>query len=132
MNENKIPAKQELTVMSTDNPNDRKLGFTIRERMGVSIYKAPENYQNGFKEDKLETITDPNGLEHGQLIFIPGLMGGYHVMTVEKDSSGAVSARDEKTMAVLEFEPDDRNCWICGGLINLRGLERFGKSSKND
>jgi hypothetical protein len=42
-------------------------------------------------------------------------------MTVKGGGKG-FSAYSEKLSAVLEFGQDNRNAWVCVGLINMNGI----------
>lgn len=113
-----------VDVLGRDDPNQPvKINFTIREYMGIEVFKYnAEDHPNGIAKDKLVPITSKDGLGVGDVILVPALMGGYYLMKVEKDDNGTLSAQGDKLIAVLEFGKDDRGAWICGGLINTRGL----------
>lgn len=114
------PSKTDLTVLAAD-PNTKPIGFVVREYMGTPVFLYPGE---DFKEEDLIPITTRDGLKEGDEILIPGLMGGYHKMTV-KGSENGLSAEGERAIGVLAFGEDDRNAWICGGLINMRGITRL-------
>lgn len=118
------PSKTDIEVLAAD-PNTKPIGFVVREYMGTPVFLYPgEN----FKEEDLVPIKTREGLKPGDVILIPGLMGGYYKMTV-KGSEKGLSAQGERCIGFLEFGKDDRNAWICGGLVNPRGISRLRVSS---
>ena len=111
--------RQELTVLPADPPR-KTLGFTIREFLGHEIY-----FREGFDPEDRQPITTKDGLKVGDEILVKALVPGYHIMTVEADKYGELSARSEEMMAVLKFGEDGRESWTCIGLVNLRGLKKL-------
>jgi hypothetical protein len=114
----KVPFRTELTVLSADNkPNQKPLGWVIKERNGVEVTKDLETKA---------LIIERDALRIGDTIYVPGLLGGYHVLTIEAgDHEGELRARSkEGLLGILEFGGDDRNAWICIGLVNLRGISK--------
>lgn len=122
----KLPAKTDIQVLAAD-PNHKPIGFTIREYMGTEVFLYPGEK---FTEKDLVPITIREGLKPGDEILIPGLFGGYHKMTIHGSEKG-LSARNEDLSAILAFGEDDRNAWVCGGLINNRGISRLRVNSSD-
>jgi hypothetical protein len=117
------PVRQELTLLKSDNPELREIGFTIRERQGTPVFKfLAEDHAENLDLTKLVDITQEEGLVAGDRILVPGLMGGYHLLTVEAHPEGGLSAHNDRLLAILEFGKDERNAWVCTGLINRKGL----------
>jgi len=99
-----------------DKPDEIKLAWTVEEQLGVEICKPGSTQTRLGRFDLCE----------GDEVLVPGLMGGYHVMTVTRDQYGEVSAKGEQLMAALEFDEDrGAGAWVCVGLINLRGIEKL-------
>ena len=121
------PVKAEVTVLSADEVNQAKLGWTVREYNGTEVFPYnPDDHPPGeVNRDKLQAITTKEGLKIGDTILVPGMMGGYHVMTVTE----ARIAKDGHTAAFLEFSQDDRACWVCTGMANMRGISKLNLSS---
>jgi hypothetical protein len=89
----------------------KKLDFTVREYQGAPIYAAEGDVKRTFKQDELHA---------GQKIAIPSLMSGYHLMEVVEED-GEMYATDGAWRAMLEFAKDERACWLCVAMINMRG-----------
>ena len=96
-----------------------ELGFTCREYMGTEIYKP------GDMETRL---TKKDDVKAGVTVLVPGLGHAWWLMIV-KEEGGVLYGHADKMMAVLEYDQDDRHCWVCGGLINTRGLQKLTLSS---
>jgi len=100
---------------------DLTLGWTIKEYHGSPVYKR----QPDGSVDTETTFKNLDDLKEGDELAIPWLTGGYVLMTVQRGVYGEVFAQGQPHIAVLEFDKDDRHCWTCGGIVNLRGLERL-------
>lgn len=130
---------QELTVLPADNPEGRTIGFTCREYMGAEIHlyngTPPERDENGWVG--LEPITDRDGTKISDKVLVHGLFGELFLMTVDRrmgdESFIAVTVREDGTpggmMGHLKFGEDDRNCWVCTGLFNLRAVRKLELST---
>lgn len=101
--------------------------FSVREYMGTEIFMHPgfELPSGGIDESQLRPILNKNDLTVGSQILVPGLFGGYHLMSIFQADNGDLYAKGETLMAALEFAGDDRGSWVCTGLINLRGVEKL-------
>ena len=108
------------------NPND--LHFVVHEYVGVEIHKYEENHS--YERDSegrwvgLAPIQEKADLRAGEKILVHGLMGELFVMTVKADEYGVLCGMGDKLMAVLEYA-EDRHAWVCGGLVNLLGIEKL-------
>ncbi len=111
----------DIIVLPADDPTNKKIGFTVREYLGCEVFKPL--VEGGPTE--LMPLTKEEDIKSGDVILVPGLVGGYYWMTVEKDTCGGFRGRSEKLIALLEFAQDDRMAWVCGGLINTRGIEKL-------
>jgi len=105
----RMPIRTELTVLPADDPNNLKLGFGIQCYSGIEIHPVI----NG--DVQKESIKDENGLYDGMNVEAWGV-----VWTVRFDKDGSPYLDSLKTSGFLEFNIDDRECWVCGGLINKR------------
>lgn len=115
-----------MTILGPDDPGKRKIGFTMCERNGVKIYPYDSvGHLSGIDPGRLWPILAEDGLREGTKVLVPGLMGGYHVMTVERDEHGVLSAKDEHLTAILKYGEDERGCWTCVALMNLRGVAKL-------
>jgi len=119
MNNEKILSHQDLTVLHADEPKQLKIGFTIKEYLGAPICKP----------NAVEVLlTKKDDIHVGVTIWVPGLTGWLEV-TVQQDGEGHLYGESGKLVAFLEFDQDDRHCWVQTGIANTRGLERLTLSS---
>jgi hypothetical protein len=124
---NGVPAETELTVLPADDAAPLKLGWTCHERMGVEVYPydPADHSEGGLDLEKLSPITEEGGLTEGMQVLVAGLLGGFHVMAVRRDEHGVLSAKGERLTGILRFGEDDRGCWVCLGLVNMRAIEKL-------
>lgn len=126
-----IPVRTEMTVLDAD--PEKKIGFTVREYIGVEVLSAPPglsyeeirktaNWPEGFTP---EPITEREAVYEGAHVIIPNLFGGLSVYRVAKMEDGSFCGRSGDMIAFLEFGEDDRNCWVCGGTGNLAAIQRL-------
>lgn len=122
MADEKILSRTEISVLPAD--QDRpKLGFTIREYLGSPVYKRYSSPDIRINTEN--TLKDREDVQEGDKLAIPWLTGGYVLMTVKRGEDGELYAQGSHHMAALGFDEDDRHCWTCCGLANLRGVERL-------
>lgn len=107
--------KSELIILSADDPKQLKLGLTMTCYSGVEIHPILDG------EVQKEIIKDENGLHEGMKV---EAWGG--VWTVIFDTNGPY-LDSPRTRGMLEFNQDDRECWVCGGLINKRCIKGLVK-----
>ena len=119
MDDEKILSHQDLTVLPADEPKQLKIGFTIKEYLGSPICKPNAVDVLLMKKDDIHV---------GDTIWAPGL-GGWLEVTVQQDENGHLYGASGKLVAFLEFDQDDRHCWIQTGIANTRALERLTLSS---
>lgn len=105
-------------------PNELK--FQIREYQGTEVFKyRAADHPDRIHREKLLPLTQREDLAPEDLILVPSLVGsGFFLMTV-KEAEDGLFAEADKLMAILRFGEDDRNSWVCAGLINKRGLEKL-------
>lgn len=116
-----IPARTELTVIPADDPQQRTLGWKVTERDGVTLFKF--DAEGGI--DK-RPLTNQDDVQPGVRLAVASLFGGFIPMTVEQDKeTEGLVARGGNLLAILRFAEDDRACWTCVGMINMRGLKKL-------
>ena len=111
---------------------DPAIKWTVTEYDGCEICKAPPGLTaeevialDVLPEDfDYEPITDEEGLQSGDVVLSPSLVGGYHVGTVGEDRKSFTSP-NKTFMGFLRFGGDDRNCWVCWGGGNLASLMKL-------
>ena len=96
--------------------------FTVREYLGPEIHKFDPDQPPG---QGLAPIRKDDELKPGDQILVPGIGDELILMTVERDEYGVLHGKAGELMAVLEFSNDDREAWVCTGLVNLKGLDRL-------
>ena len=133
-----ISLKQELTVLGPDASAQKPLNWVVREYMGCEVFLhkglRPEQDEEG-RWKGLEPIKNREGLKPGDSILVTGLVGDLFVMKVIAmgQGSGQAVAYNEKgepcLQALLKFGSDDRQCWVCEGLVNTRGVKALELTS---
>lgn len=128
------PIHTELTVLPADEDGKAaKIGWTVREYLGVEVLSAPPglsydevrstaNWPEGFKP---QPITVEDAISEGAHVIIPNLFGGLSVYRIGKMEDGSFCGRSGDMIAFLEWSPDDRNCWVCGGTGNLAAIMKL-------
>lgn len=101
-----------------DNPEQLKLGWTVREYIGSEVWKesAPE-----------QSLTNEADIQAGDVIICPGLWNENLKMLIKKDSYGVLYGDCGHLTVVLCFDKDDRHCWTTGGFVNKRAIEKLTK-----
>lgn len=99
------------------------LNFKCYEYQGVELFrKIP-----GLPGDRSCIVGKE--LKVGEVVFVPGLFGDWHEMTVES-VDGKLWLGNEGWVGTLELDKDDRHCWICSGMINRKCLDSMEASLK--
>jgi hypothetical protein len=112
MDDFKFPCNQKIEVLPADEENGiRTLNWVIREYNGCEVYRPGKDYPLLNKDD----------LKVGDKIDCWGSIA---------EVTGLTTAKSEHVIFMLEFDKDDRHCWVCNGVINMRGIERASKSTK--
>jgi hypothetical protein len=119
----RVPIRPELEVIPED-PNRPKLNWIVKDYVGHEVYR----YSHGRVWTKA-TLTNRDDLKPGDQIATVALLGGYLLLTVVKDNDGELYGDSDNTIGMLEFDKDDRHCWVCTGHINKRGLARANKTT---
>jgi len=104
--------KDEIEVIPADEPKPIKLGWTVKEYYGETVFKV------NAPDAPLKNIDD---LKEGDKIIVWGSC----VMEVKND--GKLYGDSKNNMVVLDFDTDDRHCWIATCMINKRGLANASK-----
>lgn len=127
----KIPTSLPVEVLPADTAG-APLNFTIREYLGSPVYR----WSDVHEEDKTP-LTGREDLKPGDAILVPALTGGYYKAYVTGDHTDASKScgwdtnpgEPQGAMGFLEFGADDRNCWICTGVVNKRGIQKLELTS---
>jgi hypothetical protein len=115
----KIDEADKITFLPADDQNRPKLGFIVKEYIGPEVYKRfPDGSIN---TEHLLTLED---VQEGDELAIPWLTGGYVLMKAAKTKTG-FTAHGENHCVILEFDIDERHCWVAGGFVNMKALERL-------
>jgi hypothetical protein len=111
---------------------EQPTGIVVEEYQGVPVLTTPPkltfeqvrdtaNWPKGFRPIR---ITREDALKPGMAVLVADLGGGYALYVVESTGEG-LGGRSGEMVAFFEFGQDDRQCWICTGVANLKGLERL-------
>lgn len=128
-----LPVRTELTVLPADDPEQRQIGWVVKEYSGVSVGRGPagltaeEILANPDTLMGFELVPITDALRVGDVVLFGGLFGGWHVCTIQEGTGGdpiAVSPSGD-FVGFLAFGEDDRNCWACIGGGNLKALQRL-------
>lgn len=116
-----IPAIQELKVLTEDKDTSKSIGWTFKEYSGCEVH----HYVEGCKDpDELPAITTKEGINVGDKLFIRALFGWCAPTLSEKISEGLYYAEDTCNIFSLEFDNDDRHCWVCPGAMNKKAIQK--------
>lgn len=106
-----FPIRQDIEVIPT-NPNSIKIGFPIEIYAGCEVFGDAEHT---IRLTKYEDIYP------GREVYLSWNENDKTPLTVDKDknlSSGHV-------VYSLEFDEDDRHCWVNSMVMNMRGLKKL-------
>jgi hypothetical protein len=127
-------SKRDIPVTVTEMPKPGSvLNWSVREYIGVEVLTAPPGLTREEvlaltpwpEEFKPEPIRTEDGIQEGSVVLIPGLMGGLGVFTIERMEDGSLCGMGGDRFATLEWDTDDRHCWVCGGTANLKAIQRL-------
>jgi hypothetical protein len=124
-----IPVRQELEVLSADEPKQLKLGWTITEYIGPEVYKWDERDGKPWPF----RLSEEESLKAGDKLCFGWEAEGWSYEVVE-DEYGVLSgiSRGGNTSAVLRFDEDERHCWVAMGFINLRSIRKLELKTKDE
>jgi len=92
--------------------NDLEIGWIAREYMGQEIMNLSK-----------EKLTKKEDLIADEEILIPSLTGIVKAKVVKKEEQ--TYAESDNFLFILEFDIDDRHCWVCSGIVNKKCLEKY-------
>jgi hypothetical protein len=112
----RLPGNVQVRILWTSTKRGyMKLNWTIKEYVGCEIFKQEAPQSSLINEDDLK--------EGDQIICYSWLL------TVKKNEDGELYGENKQLYAILDFSKDDRKCWVCGGIINLRGIKNANKNT---
>lgn len=107
----KFPVRTEINVLPADELS-KVIGWKIEKGYhGTEICLADDENQN-----PLESL---HSIIIGSKIIVHTLVGSIK-MTVTKLNKRKGQAESKGTIALLEFDSDDRHCWVSSSSINKR------------
>jgi len=131
-----------------------KLNWFCREYMGSEIFLVPKGLQNrdpkkltvdelaairgnielARSSRDLFSVKDMNDLYEGVCILAPTIFGSYDWAIVDRFEGRSATARSPSghTVYILEYDTDDRHCWVCIGSGNLAALKRIHLLEKDE
>lgn len=105
------PIRQDITVLPADDPAKLRLGWVIHERLGIEILPFDPLVSTIEDLERLQPITQEDGIKEGDQIFVHSI-SGWAVATVARTDTRPFYAETECNEYVLEFDRDDRHCWV--------------------
>lgn len=95
-------------------------------RWVVKEYSGPELFKRFDAEENPISLKDRIDVQEGDIVYGPWLTGGYVQMTIRLGENGKpYGVTSAGTMAPLEFDGDDRHCWVILGYVNPKAVERL-------
>lgn len=104
-----------------------KLNFIINEYLGPEVFK----FKSDGSVNVENTLQNYNDIHIDDKIAIPILTNNYITMIVNIDENGKFYGKCSNHLAVLEFNTDNRHCWICMGLVNIKSIEKLEMYTKD-
>lgn len=101
------------------------LDFIVREYIGCEIIRRSD-YERFLQANDREPfrITTRDGIKASDEVVVwPGYSCCAHGI-VEKQDKWLVVRTGEHTQHLLEFDGDDRHCWVSTCMCNLKALEK--------
>jgi hypothetical protein len=116
MTDEKLPLRTELTVLPADDPNQRTIGWVVREYNGTEVFKA-DAHGTALKNE--------SDIQVGDKLHVQTLVGTY-VMIATRDEYGVLFAQTEPggMFADLQFNKDDRHCWASTYAVNAKAIKK--------
>ncbi|HMC00494.1 MAG TPA: hypothetical protein VKN14_05600 [Flavobacteriaceae bacterium] len=96
-----------------------KIKFCVREYIGAEILPISSEGQ---------IINEPIKNENGILIDME--VSAWGMTFIVKNNENGFYLYSPNLMGIIEFNKDDRECYVCTGLINKKGLKKLTLSSK--
>ena len=96
--------------------------FSVNELLGAEVFLLTA--EDGMIEEPLQSHED---LYDGLKIAVPTLFGYAEAVVVLKDEQ--LYWETDNMFGPLLFGEDERACWISGGMINKRGLDKLSLTS---
>ncbi len=93
-------------------------------KLGVPVFESVDDLKAG------KAITGE--LKIGETVFVPGLVGDIQKMVVKTNDPDWATLENVGLFAALEFDKDDRHCWICTGLNSRADAVRNPTQSELD
>jgi hypothetical protein len=106
------PLKTDLEVLPADEIRPSTVNWTIKEYTGTEVFRFGTEI----------TLTNKDDLKIGDEIDC----WGCRAMVISLESN-LEHAESDHSLFTLEFDKDDRHCWVCDGVINKRGIARARK-----
>ena len=138
-----IPIRQDLTVLGADDQKTCFLDWTIKEHSGFEIFKLTDELKSLSNEEIYDDrywpvdkhndpihhkiITAKDDLKAGDIIVGKSSLEDYlwGDGVVKSDENGKLHVIfDCGNMGILEFDTDNRHCWVCTGLINMACFDK--------
>jgi len=137
-----FPIRTDVTICQADAPKDHLIGWTMKEYLGFTVYKATDEMLANHSLRKLlddrlwpedsdgqprlhKPLTKYEDLQVGDKIIVKSLYDYlWFIAEVEERSDGSLRAATESCLVMLQFSEDDRKCWVASGTVNKACLDK--------
>lgn len=96
----------------------KTIGFIAREYVGFEVFLP------GRLDQPLERYRD---IKPGDTVIVRGIFGEYIESIV---NAVCTYSETENAIYLLEFNGDERHCWVCKGCIMKSAMQEFVDASK--
>jgi hypothetical protein len=114
----RFPARVDLTVLPADTPS-KPIGFVCYEYNGAEIMLLV----NGKLDET--PLTRREDLWVGRAIIAPTLVGNLEAIVAARPDGTLYWRAGEHTIGGLEFDADDRHCWVTTYAANMRASKKL-------
>jgi hypothetical protein len=101
--------------------------FQCYEHIGCEVYEVPPDGDTPPQE-----VRDKDAMKQGARFWTFGMMGERVYFTVEVDEHGAPHGKAGRLSILLEFDKDDRHCWVACGFVNLSAVKKLELYKEDD
>lgn len=114
---NEKDIERNIEMIPMDEPRELKLNWVVKEYIGSEIFRFGSE----------ESLTNLEDIKVGDELRMPTLTGYTKAKVIELNGKKG-HAEQENYAFILEFDGDDRHCWVCGGMINKRAIANLSKN----
>jgi hypothetical protein len=101
--------------------------FCVREYIGFEIFKYTGIDDSIINKEDCKQIVNKEDLKVGDKVFTgysDNQFWGQGVIRAFDNGELYIDIGQDKLRGFLEFDKDDRHCWVCGCVANMNGVEK--------